>query len=173
MPSESIELYKVANVWKEFFNIEAYVGPDPGDEGTGDGTEFIVHLKAGGTVGYALASKPKVTLSGNVFTVTTTDGAATYQHSEVEKFTLNVVSTAISQPIAEAAGEPQIIRQVGQLTFTGCKANEPVCIYSIDGKLMLTAQTDANGYAEVQTSPLPKGIYVVKSDSVTIKIAKQ
>lgn len=172
VPSESIELYKAANVWKDFFNIEAYVGPDPGGEGTGDGTEFIVHLKAGGTVGYALASKPKVTLSGNVFTVTTTDGAATYQHSEVEKFTLNV-ATAISQPIAEAAGEPQIIRQVGQLTFTGCKPNESICIYSADGKLLLTAQTDANGYAEVQTSQLPRGIYVVKSDSVTIKIAKR
>ena len=64
---------------RDFFNIEAYVGPDPGGEGTGDGTEFIVHLKAGGTVGYALASKPKVTLSGNVFTVTTTDGVATYR----------------------------------------------------------------------------------------------
>jgi hypothetical protein len=172
VPSESIELYKAANVWKDFFNIEAYVGPDPGGEGTGDGTEFIVHLKAGGTVGYALASKPKVTLSGNVFTVTTTDGAATYQHSEVEKFTLNV-ATAISQPIAEAAGEPQIIRQVGQLTFTGCKPNAAIRIYNTDGKLMLTAQTDANGYAEVQTNQLPKGIYVVKSDSVTIKIAKQ
>lgn len=173
VPSESIELYKAANVWKEFFNIEAYVGPDPGGEVTGDGTEFIVHLKAGGTVGYALALKPKVTLSGDVFTVTTTDNTATYQHSEVEKFTLNVISTAISQPIAEAAGEPQIIRQVGQLTFTGCKPNAAIRIYSTDGKLLLTSQTDANGYAEVQTSQLPKGIYVVKSDNVTIKIAKR
>ena len=177
-PKGSRDVYKVAVCWKEFFDDhavefdDAYVDPNSGGEGTGDGTEFIVHLKAGGTVGYALASKPKVTLSGNVFTVTTTDGAATYQHSEVEKFTLNV-ATAISQPIAEAAGEPQIIRQVGQLTFTGCKPNAAIRIYSTDGKLMLTAQTDANGYAEVQTSQLPKGIYVVKSDSVTIKIAKQ
>ena len=136
-------------------------------------SEFVVHLKAGGTVGYVISSKPKVTLSGDVFTLTTTDNTATYQHSEVEKFTLNVISTAISQPIAEAAGEPQIIRQVGQLTFTGCKPNAAIRIYSTDGKLLLTSQTDANGYAEVQTSQLPKGIYVVKSDNVTIKIAKR
>ena len=178
-PKGSRDDYKAAVCWKEFFDDyavefdDAYVDPNSGGEGTGDGTEFIVHLKAGGTVGYALASKPKVTLSGDVFTVTTTDNTATYQHSEVEKFTLNVISTAISQPIAEAAGEPQIIRQVGQLTFTGCKPNAAIRIYSTDGKLLLTSQTDANGYAEVQTSQLPKGIYVVKSDNVTIKIAKR
>jgi len=136
-------------------------------------SEFVVHLKAGGTVGYVISSKPKVTLSGDVFTLTTTDNTATYQHSEVEKFTLNVISTAISQPIVKSAAEPQIIRQEGQLTFTGCVPYDAIHIYSADGKLLLTSQTDASGYAEVQTSQLPKGIYVVKSDSVNIKIVKR
>ena len=112
-PKGSRDDYKAAVCWKEFFDDyavefdDAYVDPNSGGEGTGDGTEFIVHLKAGGTVGYALVSKPKVTLSGNVFTVTTTDGAATYQHSEVRNS-----RSMWQQPLASLLLKQQVSRRL-------------------------------------------------------------
>ena len=165
VPVGTSEVYKNHPVWSKINKI-VEDGAQPG------GMEFVVHLKAGGTVGYALSTKPAVTLVGTVFTLTTTETTVTYQHEEVEKFTLNALAPVGIEEEAVLV-EPQVQRQAGQLTFTGCKPNEVIRIYTVGGRLVLTARTDADGYAEVQTAQLPKGVYVVKSESVTIKIAKQ
>jgi hypothetical protein len=43
----------------------------------------------------------------------------------------------------------------------------------MDGRLAESQQVDADGRAEVSLSGLKAGVYVVKSDSITFKIAKR
>lgn len=134
--------------------------------------EFVLYLKSGGTVGYALSTKPKLTFNGQAFTLTTTQATVTFQHQEVEKFTLEKDGYVnIDETIIGEKAEPQVRRQPGQLTFAGRQPGDPVSVYTSGGRLVLTVKADADGLAVVQTQSLPSGVYIVKSEGFTLKVA--
>jgi len=135
---------------------------------------FIVWLSETSKHSYALSEKPKVTMAGGVFTLTTTQTAVTYNATDVLKFTLGDKDGGIVDvdDIAVKA-EPGVDRQADRLIFTGCKPNSVIRIYSMDGRLAESQQVDADGRAEMSLSGLKAGVYVVKSDSITFKIAKR
>ena len=135
---------------------------------------FIVWLSETSKHSYALSEKPKVTMAGGVFTLTTTQTAVTYNATDVLKFTLGDIDGGIVDvdDIAVKAG-PGVDRQADRLIFTGCKPNSVIGIYSLDGRLADQQRADGDGRAEVSLSGLKAGVYVVKSDSITFKIAKR
>jgi len=69
--------------------------------------------------------------------------------------------------------EPSVERQSDRVIFTGCAPKSAIRIHSIGGQLVDTQWADENGRAEVSISGLTAGIYIVKADNVTIKIAKR
>jgi hypothetical protein len=88
------------------------------------------------------------------------------------KFTLDENgTTAIKQ--VEALAAPSVERLADRVVFTGCSPKSAIRIYNMSGLLVDTQWTDANGRAEVSISGLKAGVYVVKSDNVTLKIAKR
>ncbi len=135
---------------------------------------FIVWMNETVKHSYALSEKPKVTMDNGVFTLTTTQTTVTYNATDVLKFTLGDKDGGIVDvdDIAVKA-EPGVDRQADRLIFTGCKPNSVIRIYSMDGRLAESQQVDADGRAEVSLSGLKAGVYVVKSDSITFKIAKR
>lgn len=135
---------------------------------------FIVWMNETVKHSYALSEKPKVTMDNGVFTLTTTQTTVTYNATDVLKFTLGDIDGGIVDvdDIAVKAG-PGVDRQADRLIFTGCKPNSVIRIYSMDGRLAESQQVDADGRAEMSLSGLKAGVYVVKSDSITFKIAKR
>ena len=121
---------------------------------------------------YVLEEKPKITMSNGDFILTTTNTTVTYKFEDVLKFTLSE-STATAIEEVKAVAEPSVERTSEKVIFTGCTPKSAIRIYSIGGQLLDTQWADANGRAEVSISGLTAGVYVVKSDSVTIKIAKR
>ena len=135
---------------------------------------FIVWMNETVKHSYALSEKPKVTMDNGVFTLTTTQTTVTYNATDVLKFTLGDKDGGIVDvdDIAVKAG-PGVDRQADRLIFTGCKPNSVIGIYSLDGRLADQQRADGDGRAEVSLSGLKAGVYVVKSDSITFKIAKR
>lgn len=121
---------------------------------------------------YVLTEKPKITMSSGDFILTTTNTTVTYKFEDVLKFTLEDNSTTAIESVQTVA-EPNVERQSDRVVFTGCAPKSAIRIYSIGGQLVDTQWTDDNGRAEVSISGLTTGVYVVKADNVTIKIAKR
>ena len=121
---------------------------------------------------YLLTEKPKITMSNGDFILTTTNTTVTYKFEDVMKFTLSESSATAIEDV-KAVSEPSVERQSDRVIFTGCAPKSAVRIYSIGGQLVDTQWADENGRAEVSISGLTAGVYVVKADNVTIKIAKR
>ena len=175
VPAGSKEKYEKDPQWSKFGTIKEEnsdnpgPGPNPGGESK---TNFIVWLTNGQKHTYSLDEKPKVTMSNGDFTLTTTNTTAYYSFSDVLKFTLEEKEGTAIEGLAAEAG-PSVERQYDRVVFTGCKPESVIYLYNVGGQLIDTQRTDSNGRAEVSIAGLAAGIYVVKSDSVTIKIAKR
>ena len=142
------------------------------DEGVGQKNCFVVWLSDTEKHVYPLSEKPMVTMANGLFTLSTINTTVTYQHDKVVKFTLTSDETVGIEQVEEQR-QPTVERFADHVVISGSKANSPVSIYNMSGRLVGTQRTDGTGYAEVQLSQLPAGIYVVKTEHVTIKIAKR
>ncbi len=141
-------------------------------EPTYGGNCLIVWLSETNKHYYDLNEKPKVTMSKGVFTVKTTSTTATYKFDDVMKFTLGEGGTTGIEEVKAAAG-PMVSRQADRLFISGSAPKSAIRIYTQGGRLADTQWTDSNGRAEISLSGLAAGVYIVKTDSITIKIAKR
>lgn len=155
------------------------VDPTPGGVVTDEFTVWYIKNVGGGTVTYKLSEKPQVRLLGEELTVTSSRGVATFKTFDVWKFTLNGSTTdpvGIEETVAptQPAAEGTVSRQGGDvLEFSGFQPGQAVQVYTVGGRLVEQHRTDSAGYLELSLGSLAKGLYIVKSGSVTIKITKK
>ena len=145
-------------------------GPNPGVESN---TCLIVWLSETNKHYYNLSEQPKITMNNGDFTLTTTNTTVTYKFDDVLKYTLGEKEGGTGIGNLTADTKASVERQSDRIIFTGCAPKSAIRIYSMGGQLIETKRTDDNGQAEVSIAGLAEGVYVVKSDSVTIKIAKR
>ena len=134
---------------------------------------FIVWLSETEKHIYALTEKPMVTMADGKFTITTMTTTATYNHDQVMKFTLGLSDGTSGIELPAVESQPMMERHADHIVITGSKPNSPIFIYNVGGRLMARHKTDGSGNAVVEYADLPAGIYVVKTESITIKIAKR
>ena len=146
-------------------------GPNPDD---GSKTCLIVWQSETRKDYYLLSEKPKVTMNNGDFILTTTSTTIAYPFDNIWKFTLadNDSDPSGIKDLKAVAG-PALERQSDKVILTGEVANSPIYIYKVDGQLVKALRTDNNGQAEVSISDLPAGVYVVRTNGVTIKITKR
>ena len=122
---------------------------------------------------YGFKEKPVVTFSESHLTITTTETEIQYPLSVVDKFLFDErVPDAL-----ESAGEG-VRRAIASLShdvlcIVGAKADIPVSLVSMDGKVLRTAQTDDEGQLVLDVKGLAEGVYLLKSESLTCKILKK
>ena len=155
---------------------------EPGElPGGGNGSSttpsgyFFAWLNNGMYTAYPLAHRPQLTMSGTTFTLKTTQTTVTYQAKDVLKFTMSDIN---GHPLGidvvfSGRVTPTILRQSDHLLVSGCVPGAPVTILSTDGKTMSWQRADDSGSTIVELGHLPKGVYIVKSGSATIKITRK
>ena len=116
-----------------------------------------LHKASGEEVTILLKERPVVTFVSNDLVVTT-------QSNEAVEYS-GVNGLAQTGSLISFLGDEL---QVAHLT----PATE-VAVYTLDGKCVATATTDAKGAASISLSGQPAAVYVVKTSSVTFKIRKQ
>lgn len=121
-----------------------------------------LHKASGEEVTILLKERPVVTFVSNDLVVTTQSNEVSYPSADIMKFTYEAVE--YSDGLSHLGDE----LQVAHLT----PATE-VAVYTLDGKCVATATTDAKGAASISLSGQPAAVYVVKTSSVTFKIRKQ
>lgn len=125
-----------------------------------------VNLKDGSTVVFPLESSPVIKTYGNQLNVESSDESITIPFSDLENYTFaDNKNTGLSS--AESDSERALVN--GHILFSGLTDGEPISVFSTDGILRLQTQADSAGSADIDTTSLPSGTYVVKTLSSSFK----
>lgn len=133
----------------------------------------IVELLSGGTIEIALENNPKMVFDGKKVKITSTKDNAEYEPSDILKVKVGEVDVADTGIIGIQDGKGQIKTEGGFIRLTGFPANETISVFSINGVLVNTFRTDANGFSTIDLRILPSGISIIKIQNESIKITRQ
>lgn len=131
---------------------------------------LVVQQVDGTTLTIALSEHPTIYFEGDQIILRTNSGAE-YNFSPSQELQMDFSETLTA--IDEALKQRQLSVKGNYLVLSNAPKGAAVRLYTIGGRLSLEAVADADGYAVVDLSSLPKGIYVIKTPSSTQKIIKK
>ncbi len=133
---------------------------------------LLVWTKSGEKVSYLLSDRPVVSYSGDDLLLTTTEVSVAYPLGDLHKFTFDESSTTgIGDAIEDVSSSMEY--RDNTLFFTSLNSGSMVWIYSTSGHLMDSGKADANGALTFSVSTYEKGMYILKTETLTYKIIKQ
>ena len=131
-----------------------------------DGKSLFVTFKDGQKIEFALVTLPNISFGNNLMTITSTEMTASYELWKVNTFTYGA-TTGISQLQTSenfSLEEDRII-----VDGTTNKIN----IFSLDGKAIGLSPTTAGGKTIINLNALTHGVYIIKINNKSIKVARQ
>ena len=119
---------------------------------------------------FVLADQPEVTFEGEDLVVTCLNSTTTFALPDVIRFTYLNATDAVEEITKD---ETQVNFRDGLIVINRLKANAMVAVYSVDGRLVRQFKAHEDGNYSLDLNELPTGVYIVKADHVTYKIAKR
>ena len=132
-----------------------------------DVVKYLVLNTADGQQVIALADNPVMTVSGGVLKVsvggvekvsTSLDNVKNYMFQEQS-------ATAIREILADGYQLSE-----GHVFMSNVKAGETIAVYSADSRRVSVQRVAADGRLDIDLTSLPKGVYIVKSPTTSIKV---
>lgn len=132
-------------------------------------THLIIHFTDGTKTGFVLADKPAVSFVDNNVRVRANHVDTDFEVSTVEKF---VFGDALASIETVAPNEVRFtIPDADHVTVEGLKRGETVTVVSVEGRVVHAVRANADGSVQIELTQLPKGIYIVATESgKTIKM---
>ncbi len=127
---------------------------------------LFVTFNDGTKVEFALATMPEVTFGNDQMTITTTEATASYELWKVSTFTYGT-TTGIQQ----SEVNNQVVREGNRLIIDG--SNNKIRIFALDGKAVSISPNVVGNKTVVNLDQLTQGIYIIKINNKSIKIARQ
>ena len=154
------------------YNPDPGPGPGPGDQTLGQ--TLVVLTKNGAKTQFVLKDKPKVKIEGKNLRITSTRADVTFALSDVVNFTyVNTDPTGIDDLDKEASNPAEVSYKDGTLVLSQLKQGASVAVYTADGKIVRELKAQHQGSFRLSLASLPKGVYIVKADTITYKIMKR
>lgn len=128
----------------------------------------------GSKVQMLLVERPKITGDASVIVVSGSSTRLTYNRDEVRTITMGEYDdpTDVAPIGADVAGG--IMRQtVNTLLFSGFSPKSNVTVCGINGQIFFNGLIGADGALQLSLDGLQRGVYIVKTDSLTYKILKR
>lgn len=141
-------------------------------------TQIKIWKKQGGTISYALSAKPKITYSGNQLQLNANDVNVTYPVADVERITFEPVTNGIKGITQPPQGHCVISITAEGVNIEGATPNEPVNLYTIDGRLLCNFHTNSSGTLSIKLvnesafQHLGQHIYIVRVGLSTLKVTR-
>ena len=127
---------------------------------------------------FAFASKPKIAVTADGLTVSSTNAAeVSYQFADVQKFYFedDVVETGIQQVDGSGSAKHPVFHYAdGVVSVNGMAADGRLVVSSVGGSLVGGVKADGQGNASIDLSGHSAGVYVVSTGSgVSFKLLKK
>ena len=131
-----------------------------------DGKSLFVSFNDGSRIEFALSTLPEVTFGNDKMTVTSTATTASYELWKVSTFTYGT-TTGIKQ-----------VETNNKFAFEGDRiivdgTNNKVSAFALDGKAIKLSPITAGDKTIINISVLTNGIYIIKINNKSIKVARQ
>lgn len=132
---------------------------------------LVVWQKNGEKVYFKLAEKPETTFDNGLLLITTSSMSVSYQLSDILRYTYEGVSDAVELLPNERS--VSISDDGSTVAFKGLSRGVVACLYSTDGKLLEQQKADGSRTVSFSVKNRPRGIYVVKTGTETVKLLKR
>lgn len=131
-----------------------------------DGKSLFVSFNDGSRIEFALSTLPEVTFGNDKMTVTSTATTASYELWKVSTFTYGT-TTGIKQ-----------VETNNKFAFEGDRiivdgTNNKVSAFALDGKAIKLSPITVGDKTIINLSELTNGIYIIKINNKSIKVARQ
>lgn len=136
-------------------------------------------LHDGSCFAYPFSEHPIIQADKKVTFVKTQKESIEYNTADVRKYTLSKVEPVVGEYSEITSIEnlqvnaPRLRIEQDCIVLSQCGPDMPIGVYFVSGQLIGTYRTDSNGYLAIPISNLSKGIYIIKSRSITYKIARK
>ena len=131
-----------------------------------DGKSLFVSFNDGSRIEFALSTLPEVTFGNDKMTVTSTATTACYELWKVSTFTYGT-TTGIQQIEANS----KFAFEGDRLIVDGTR--NQVSAFALDGKAVNLSPVIAGDKTIISLEGLTKGVYIIKINNKSIKIARQ
>lgn len=163
---------------RKFTIEEVEGGPDPTPEPEPEPAPelyFVVWFHSGARISFPFSERPRLTYSDGDIIVTTDEDELRYAHADVRKFTLAAedISQGETTGIAAFGRESQWHCQGDVMVFSSFTPGEGVAIYDASGRLLQQHAVASDGTLQIPLHSFAKGVYIVKTESITYKFMKK
>lgn len=131
---------------------------------------LVIWQKDGSKVYYSLDEQPKTTFTTENLVITTNNATINYPLSKIQRYTYEEGSLGINNIKADGV---VISHHHDVITITGLPKGKSIHIHSIDGKQLLSKQSDGSNRQVISLSQFPTGVYVIKAETVNYKFMKR
>lgn len=131
---------------------------------------LVIWQKDGNKVYYSLDEQPKTTFTTEDLVITTNDATINYPLSNIQRYTYESGSLGINDIKAQGIA---ISHRGEDIIVTGIPVGKSISIYSIDGKQLLSRQSDGSNCQTLSFSTLPTGVYIIKAETINYKFMKR
>ena len=131
-----------------------------------DGKSLFVSFNDGSKIEFALSTLPEVTFGNDKMTVKSTATTVSYELWKVSTFTYGT-TTGIKQ-----------VETNNKFAFEGDRiivdgTNNKISTFALDGKAIKLSPTTAEGKTIINLNALTHGVYIIKINNKSIKVARQ
>lgn len=133
---------------------------------------LTIHQKSGVQISFGFDDKPVITYTDNDIVLKTTKTNVQYPLESLLKITFNETETAV-KPVVSGAKAPILSLDSYAVNIAGAKAGVKVTVYSSDGKSVNSYKTSPDGNVSFSIADLTEGVYIIKSENLSIKVIKK
>lgn len=133
---------------------------------------LVIHQKDGQQFSYGFGDKPVITYTESDLVLTTSKTVVEFPLSALSKFTFSDIEDAVIA-VKDNSSKPSLSLDEYTVCISGAEPNQSVTLLSIDGKVLSTYKTDADGSVKFSIAELSAGTYIINSESLTCKILKK
>ncbi len=149
-------------------------GPGPGPVGNNEQVLVVLTKDKKQHEFIMTASKPQVMFEGSSLRVLMGKGAeAEFALSDIIRFTYQKRSSTGIDDLTIDDNPTTVDFSGGELVISQIKAGGHIGVYGLDGKCVKQVTARHAGTYRISLSTLPKGVYIVKADTITYKIMKR
>lgn len=130
---------------------------------------LVLWARSGEKVTFDLGNSPRIKHENGKYIVSSKEGEVSYPDTEIRKLTLDRTIEDDTSGMNEAFAD----QKFGAFTMSNARAGSKVLLYSEKGILLDTIFVDTNGNLQYSIEKRPTGIYLLKTESTTIKILKK
>lgn len=131
---------------------------------------LVIWQKDGNKVYYSLDEQPKTTFTTEELVITTNNATINYPLAKIQRYTYEGGSLGINDIKAQGVA---ISHHGDEIIVIGFPVGKSISVYSIDGKQLMSRQSDGSNRQTLSLSTLPTGVYIIKAETINYKFMKR